>query len=303
MSGRGHHPGISERVYKTLLVAYPKGFREEYGPHMAQAFRDLLRDEVARRGAIGLVALWGRTILDLFVSAFAERGRTVVPVLSSRRLVRLGGISAMVGGALSLVLALLLAPGPSLVRFRAETPLFDGALELAGVVGSLLIAVGALGLYAAVVRRSPRLATLGAILASLSAVVAAGTVLYQVLFTLLSGGYPEDVMTPFLVTVVAGAVNFVGFLLLGIVVFKARTLGRWSALPLALLVLPLASPILFFLFTEGPAGTIGTITGIRLLIQVVYTSPAVLGSLGWVLLGYLLWSGRVGNPDGSGRVA
>jgi hypothetical protein len=82
-----------------------------------------------------------------------------MPVLSSRRLVRLGGISAMVGGALSLVLALLLAPGPSLVRFRAETPLFDGALELAGVVGSLLIAVGALGLYAAVVRRSPRLAT------------------------------------------------------------------------------------------------------------------------------------------------
>jgi hypothetical protein len=263
---------------------------------MAQAYRDLLRDEVARRGAIGLVALRGRTVLDLCVSAFAERGRTAMPLLSSRRLVRLGGVSAMVGGALSLVLALLLAPGPSLVRFRGETPLFDGALELAGGVGSLLIAVGALGLYAAVVRRSPRLATLGA-------VVAAGTALYQVLFTLLSGGYPEDAMTPFLVTVVAGAANFVGFLLLGVVVFKARTLGRWSALPLALFVLPLASPILFFLFTEGPAGTIGTITGIRLLIQVVYTSPAVLGSLGWVLLGYLLWSGRAGNPDGSGRVA
>ena len=111
MSGNGHHSGTSERVYKALLVAYPKGFREEYGPQMAQAYRDLLRDEVARRGAIGLVALRGRTVLDLCVSAFAERGRTAMPLLSSRRLVRLGGVSAMVGGALSLVLALLLAPG------------------------------------------------------------------------------------------------------------------------------------------------------------------------------------------------
>lgn len=32
---------ISERVYGALLVAYPKEFRNEYGPQMAQVFEDL----------------------------------------------------------------------------------------------------------------------------------------------------------------------------------------------------------------------------------------------------------------------
>ncbi len=32
---------ISERVYKALLVAYPKEFRSKYGPQMAQTFQGL----------------------------------------------------------------------------------------------------------------------------------------------------------------------------------------------------------------------------------------------------------------------
>ena len=37
---------ISERVYRALLVAYPKEFRCEYGQQMAQAFRDLCQKEL-----------------------------------------------------------------------------------------------------------------------------------------------------------------------------------------------------------------------------------------------------------------
>src|SRR5215212_2520685 len=65
---------VSERVYEALLLAYPKGFRSEYGPQMAQAFRDLCREELGRGGKAGLVALWVRTVLDLAVTALAERG-------------------------------------------------------------------------------------------------------------------------------------------------------------------------------------------------------------------------------------
>ena len=65
----------SERVYEALLVAYPREFRREYGPHMAQAFRDLCREE-RQDGAYGLLRLWARTLLDLTATAFAERSKT-----------------------------------------------------------------------------------------------------------------------------------------------------------------------------------------------------------------------------------
>lgn len=64
---------FSERVFEVLLVAYPKEFRLEYGPLMAQAFRDLCRRELDYAGARGILGLWGRTLLDLATSAFAER--------------------------------------------------------------------------------------------------------------------------------------------------------------------------------------------------------------------------------------
>ena len=51
MAGLALH--VSERVYKALLVAYPKRFRDAYGPYMAQVFRDAAE----KAGLIGLVAL------------------------------------------------------------------------------------------------------------------------------------------------------------------------------------------------------------------------------------------------------
>lgn len=68
---------LSERVYGALLVAYPKRFRDEYGPEMARAFRDILREE-RLRGAAWPVRLWARALPDLAASAFAERREDVV---------------------------------------------------------------------------------------------------------------------------------------------------------------------------------------------------------------------------------
>ena len=64
---------VSERVYQTLLLAYPKRFRREYGMQMAQTFRDLFREERRQGGAGRLVRLWVRTLLDLIVTAMVER--------------------------------------------------------------------------------------------------------------------------------------------------------------------------------------------------------------------------------------
>ena len=68
---------LAERVYRALLLAYPAAFRRDYGARMAQAFRDLCREQLARGGAPGLVRLWLRTAVDLVATALQERGRAM----------------------------------------------------------------------------------------------------------------------------------------------------------------------------------------------------------------------------------
>ncbi len=67
--------GLSGRVYRALLVAYPEEFRREYGRQMEQAFQDLCREENRRGGRVGLIKLWVRLGLDLAFSAAVERIR------------------------------------------------------------------------------------------------------------------------------------------------------------------------------------------------------------------------------------
>ena len=64
---------VSERVYRALLVAYPREFRCEYGPQMRQVFRDLCREELRKNRKRGLVWLWIRTVLDLAMTAVVAR--------------------------------------------------------------------------------------------------------------------------------------------------------------------------------------------------------------------------------------
>jgi hypothetical protein len=72
---------LSERVYRLLLAAYPKEFRDAYGSQMEQTFRDLCREARRRRGMLGLVRLWARVLLDLTSTAAVQR-------IDERKLVR-----------------------------------------------------------------------------------------------------------------------------------------------------------------------------------------------------------------------
>ena len=64
----------SERVYRVLLLAYPRDFRREYGLQMEQAFGDLYREEARERsGRSGLAHLWALTVSDLARTAVAQR--------------------------------------------------------------------------------------------------------------------------------------------------------------------------------------------------------------------------------------
>ena len=73
---RGHERavGTSERAYRWLLRAYPRGLRDEYGDEMARCFRDLCREELEDGGGfLGLAALWARTVPELFYTSLKER--------------------------------------------------------------------------------------------------------------------------------------------------------------------------------------------------------------------------------------
>lgn len=63
----------SLRFYRLLLLAYPREFREEYGPHMEQVFRELCRDEIAMGGIWGYLGLWIRIVLDVAATAFTKK--------------------------------------------------------------------------------------------------------------------------------------------------------------------------------------------------------------------------------------
>ena len=49
---------LSCRIYRLLLIAYPSDFRDEYGPLMAQLFRDRYRDEAKRKQKLAIVSYW-----------------------------------------------------------------------------------------------------------------------------------------------------------------------------------------------------------------------------------------------------
>jgi hypothetical protein len=112
--------GTSERVYRSLLRAYPRGLREEYGEEMVSCFRDLCREKLEDGGGPGLAALWARTLPELFYTALKERSTMLAGNL----------YRAVVGVALAtasiLLIPLLTAPAWSLADFVVAGALIFG---------------------------------------------------------------------------------------------------------------------------------------------------------------------------------
>jgi hypothetical protein len=97
---------LSVWLYKRLLVLYPQPFRQQYGAHMVQVFRDCCREAAYSDGAIGLWRFWLIASGDLVVSALAERRREELP-MTRTTWIRLGSLAAIIGG---ITIALLQIP-------------------------------------------------------------------------------------------------------------------------------------------------------------------------------------------------
>lgn len=93
MSTTSVPPGLSVpearavRLYRALLVLYPRAFRDRFGDEMGQTFADLLVHRAGGRPA----RVWPRVVLDLAVSAGSERAGQLRGPGSGRAL----GLAAM----------------------------------------------------------------------------------------------------------------------------------------------------------------------------------------------------------------
>src|SRR3712207_2936337 len=131
---RGHERravGTSERAYRSLLRAYPRGLREEYGEEMARCFRDLCREEVEDGGGfLGLTALWARTLPELLYTALKERSIMMLARNTYRSVVGVALATAFI-----LLIPLLMEAAWTLSDF-----VFAGALIFGTGLGYALVA-------------------------------------------------------------------------------------------------------------------------------------------------------------------
>jgi capsular polysaccharide biosynthesis protein len=67
----------SARLFERLLAAYPQEHRREYGPAMAQLFRDQCRDAWRGGRGWGLIGLWLRVLPDLVKTSVLEHISTL----------------------------------------------------------------------------------------------------------------------------------------------------------------------------------------------------------------------------------
>jgi hypothetical protein len=124
--GRERAVGTSARVYRSLLRAYPRQLRDEYGDEMVRCFRDLCREGLEDSGSLGLAALWARTLPEWLSTALKERSTMVA-----------GNTYRSVAG-LALVTALILLLFWSAMRITGEMnwSLFDFAFAGAFIFGT-----------------------------------------------------------------------------------------------------------------------------------------------------------------------
>ncbi len=73
-----HFVSLSERLYRLLLLSYPKKFRQIYGREMLLTFRDCRREALLQYGAQGIAHLWGFMLRDLAATVVIEHYKTFV---------------------------------------------------------------------------------------------------------------------------------------------------------------------------------------------------------------------------------
>ena len=212
----------SVRIYRAMLVAYPKKFRAHYETHMVQVFRDSIRETYHHNGIPGVVDLWIHTLFDLVVTAFIERNIERSRTMFSPKVILWGGVAGAFSGLFWMM---------------------SGNGGAAGVLALVLGLGGLAGLYSRQAGQGGKLGLAGFALGIIGTVLVLAAQWWE--STIFSG--PSYAVINLRIerdpTLAAQAVLFyslgvvtlgIGLALLGFASLRAKTLRRWQGLPLGL---------------------------------------------------------------------
>jgi hypothetical protein len=281
---------VSVRIYRALLVAYPKKFREHYETQLVQVFRDSFKDAYHQNGMTGVIDLWLHTCADLLVTALMERISEGSQYIISPKVILWGGLASVFGGLFWLMMGL--APSSGGPTFMLALVLGLGGLaglysRQSGQGGSLGLAGFALGIIGT-----------GLALATLWWGFTTGRLSPSTLQT-----QPALAAPTVFILLLALATLSIGLSLLGITSLRAETLHHLRGLPLGVGLLSAVNGMTFWLvyyvpLSQGrnpweqwpPEGYIFNVTALVLL------------GLGWMGLGITLATeaeARLASPTAS----
>ena len=273
---------VSVRLYRALLVAYPKKFREHYETQMVQVFRDSFRYEYRRNGVSGVIDLWLHTCADLLVTALMERISERSQYMFSPKIILWGGVAAAFGGVFWLMT--LIASSGGLATFGLAV-----ALGLGGLAGLYSLPSGG---------RAGKLALAGFVLGIIGAGLALAALWWGATSSRFTAAERDlTVAAPLILIIALGFVIFgVGLMLLGVTSLRGNTLHNWRGLPLGLGLLNTLFGMTFLLIFYLPMSQgqnpwhLWSLIGGHVIHPAVLVPQvlSVLLGVGWMGLGILL---------------
>jgi len=232
-SGADPHPiRASTRIYTVLLSGYPRSFRQAYGGHMAQVFRDACLDTHLRSGLSGLSMLWMHTLFDWFKTVIEEQLNRGTE-MTRAKFIRLSGW-AMILGAITFWISLqtdetnirerlyrIAGPPVTRAEFDRYVSISQSVSIVLVLLGILLLIAGVQGLRLGYGDRSTRLGRNSLALSIAGGIIAAGS--------FIGLPFSEALWRVFTLGM---ALQFGSLAMFGIAAMRGRIMTRWNALPL-----------------------------------------------------------------------
>jgi hypothetical protein len=274
---------LSIRLYRRLVLAYPRSFRQEYGIHMAQVFRDCCRRAYIQGGTISLLTLWARTGLDYLktlVEEYTRRGTN----MTREKFVKLSGWALMLAG---IVLFAGFSVGGGETVYDDPLGGIDGFYEYGQLIlipsALFLFTIGMTGLLVRYRYSSGRLGVIGLVIAVMGGVLSfiSAIPLYAMMAPWMGDWWY------FMIYSMVGMLA--GLSLFGFDALRWKPMGRWNGLPLLTAVWFPALAVLV-LIIESSGGSTDPLDNLIFVAMLFW----VVGSIG---LGYLLQKdAQLGSP-------
>ena len=268
---------LSVRIYQLLVSIYPSSFRLEYGSLMVQVFRDSCLQAFRQMSLIGLLSLWGRTLVDTLLSVIEQYSNRGAEMTRSNQLKMSSWI--MVASSLLFFFGWLAGTRPEYDRYNFYSLPIDRVFNFISipliVLGILSAMVGILGLKRFFGDRAGLIGKAGLNISLIGGIVTIIGVIGMVVSS--DGGSWWQIS-------VVGVIGlFTGLFLFGIRCLQRKLFSRWNVLPL---LTGIIWPMLW-LYDALFIPNTGLGSGIS---DVVFSIVSIASFAGIGLVGYLLQS-------------